>query len=588
MLLKSLKKYALIPGAIAFSLATTSLSAFADEATTPLPDTSSSHTQPAQENGAANSSRIVKTPDGHVFMETPDGRIFMKTPDGRIFGVIVTPQGQTIIIPLQKPSKLQENANLLQSVAQRIYNYAYVGIDEKEIYHRILAAFPQETLENAGLDTKNLKQYAETENKLNDALNAIYQQIEEKDYDHITESVVSTLMESLDPHSGYTSPTDMQELRNRTDGNFGGLGIQVGVDDDGAVKIVAPMDNTPASKAGLLADDLITKIGEKSTEGMSLQDATELMRGKVNEPLTITIKRNGVELSPITLVRAIIERNPVTYSNIDGVGHIRLTEFSGNATKKVIEAIEKLEQQGVTSYALDLRFNPGGLLTEAANIADIFLDKEEIIVSQRDRHGNGNKYVADTKDYINGKPLVVLTNGASASASEIVAGALQYHGRAEIIGETTFGKGSVQTIMPVSRGVAKTTTALYFVAGKVSIQNTGVTPNVRVTFGEAAKIESVITREAVRPGTIPNPNPIRLHTVERECRPANDNKDLFNNLADKFYLGRGKDKVVDATLLCSIEQLNKANRLTIQNYTMPQQPSYPQANTPALTPLHRS
>lgn len=375
---------------------------------------------------------------------------------------------------------------------------------------------------------------------------------------------MSSLMRSLDAHSGYTPPAKEEDMRRSTSGSFGGLGITMSIDESGAIKIIAPMDDTPASKAGLRPDDLITKIGDKTTTGMSLQDASELMRGKVGEPLTITIKRGGVELAPITLVRAVIEQSPVTYSNIDGVGHIRLKQFSANASRKMIEAIEKLEQQGVTSYALDLRFNGGGLLTEAANVADIFLDKEEVIVSDRDRHNRSKKFTADTKDYINGKPLVVLTNAMSASASEIVAGALQYHGRAQIIGETTFGKGSVQVVIPVSRGLVRTTTALYFIADDVSIQNTGVTPNVRVTFGEAADVEKDAKRESSLPGTIPNPNPIRLTSPERECRPANDNKELFNNLSQKYYLGAGNDKIVDATLLCTIEQLNNNYQYTIQ------------------------
>lgn len=472
----------------------------------------------------------------------------------------------------EKRQELIENIQLLGSATKVVGTRAFTKdiqhLDAEEIFRRVLKGFPAEILERAGVDVNSVEKFTSSQQNMAGTLFKVFDQLEIKDYDEYAENAVSYLMETLDAHSGYTKPADLQDMNTRTRGEFGGLGFQVTLDEKtGMVKIISTFDDTPASTAGLLPDDLISSIDGKPAKGLSVSDAVGLMRGKVGTDITIGIQRGGQELPPMTLTRAIIEMSPVTYENIDGIGRIHLNQFSAKSEKKIIEAINDLESQGVTSYILDLRFNPGGLLDQAYKVADIFLDNGGEIVYSESRFGKERVYTADNKDLINGKPLVVLTNGGSASASEIVAGALKEHGRATVIGTQTFGKGSVQTIMPLSKGAARLTTALYYLKDGISIQNYGVTPDIKVTFGGAAEVQ-LNRKEADMEGTIANPNSPLVRNSTQECRPANDNPAAFDSLGDEFRFAlsfgrtQSEDKMVDAAKLCAVELLKGTNVFT--------------------------
>lgn len=301
----------------------------------------------------------------------------------------------------------------------------------------------------------------------------------------LVKDAINGMLTSLDPHSSYLDPEDAQDMQTQTRGEFGGLGIEVTMENE-LVKVVAPMFGTPAEDAGILAGDLISKIDGTEVRGMTLQDAVELMRGPVNTPIVLEVLREGrTEPLEVTIIRDIIKVQAVKWRLEDDIGYLRVTTFSQQTYDDLREGIEKVQEEAgdteLQGYVLDLRLNPGGLLDQAINVSDAFLE-EGLIVSTRGRDENDSRrFSARAGDLVDGKPMVVLINGGSASASEIVAGALQDHRRATVVGSRSFGKGSVQTIISLGdAGALRLTTALYYTPAGVSIQGKGITPDIEV------------------------------------------------------------------------------------------------------------
>mgnify|MGYP003630528944 FL=1 len=302
--------------------------------------------------------------------------------------------------------------------------------------------------------------------------------VEEVDDKQLIEYALNGMLSSLDPHSSYLSEESFKDMRVETSGEFGGLGIEVTM-ENGLVKVVSPIDDTPAFRAGIQSGDYIVKIDEDAVMGMSLSDAVDKMRGKVGSTIDLSIARKGEDKQiDVTLVRDVIQIKSVRYHTEGNVGYVRITSFSqkaGPGVRNAIDAISKELGNNVIGYVLDLRNNPGGLLSQAIEVSDVFLDKGEI-VSQRGRYEEDTeRNNATVGDMAKGLPVVVLVNGGSASASEIVAGALQDHKRAIIMGTQSFGKGSVQTVMPLpGNGAMRLTTARYYTPSGRSIQAKGI------------------------------------------------------------------------------------------------------------------
>ena len=301
----------------------------------------------------------------------------------------------------------------------------------------------------------------------------------------LIESAINGMLTSLDPHSSYMDPDAAQDMRVQTKGEFGGLGIEVTMDND-LVKVIAPIDDTPAAKAGVLAGDLISKIDGQEVRGLSLNDAVEKMRGKIGEPIELTLIRQGVE-KPIVMKidRAVIKVKAVRSRVENDVGYLRVisfTEQTHDDLKKAIKDIQdKVPADKLKGFILDLRLNPGGLLDQAVAVSDDFLDRGEVVSTRGRDPQDVTRFDAKKGDLIDGKPLIVLMNGGSASASEIVAGALQDNRRATVLGTQSFGKGSVQTIIPLGEnGSLRLTTALYYTPSGKSIQGKGISPDIMV------------------------------------------------------------------------------------------------------------
>jgi len=301
----------------------------------------------------------------------------------------------------------------------------------------------------------------------------------------LIDSAINGMLTSLDPHSSYMNAKTFREMQVQTRGEFGGLGIEVTM-ENGVIKVVTPIDDTPASRAGVLAGDLITHLNDTPVRGLNLSQAVEKMRGKINTPITLTIVREGVEEPfDVKVVRDIIRIRAVR-SRMEGedVGYIRITTFNEQTQENLNAAIKKLKKKAsgnLKGYVLDLRNNPGGLLDQAISVSDTFLDRGIIVVTRGRNAQEHQRYNANKGDMTGGMQVVVLINGGSASASEIVAGALQDHKRAKIIGTRSFGKGSVQTIIPLgSNGAIRLTTARYYTPSGTSIQAKGIVPDIKV------------------------------------------------------------------------------------------------------------
>ena len=332
----------------------------------------------------------------------------------------------------------------------------------------------------APLPLEELRTFAE----VMDRIKAAY--VEPVDDKTLLENAIKGMLSNLDPHSAYLGPEDFAELQESTSGEFGGLGIEVGT-EDGNIKIVSPIDDTPASKAGIQAGDFIVKINGQPTRGLSMTEAVDKMRGKIGQKITLTLVRNGGTPFDVTLTRANIQVKSVKAQLLeDGYGYIRITQFQVKTGEEVASALSKLRRENgnkrLKGIILDLRNNPGGVLQSAVEVVDHFITKG-LIVYTKGRIANSElRFSATGKDLSEGVPLVVLINGGSASASEIVAGALQDQKRGVVMGTTSFGKGSVQTVLPLNNDRAlKITTALYFTPNGRSIQAQGIVPDIEVS-----------------------------------------------------------------------------------------------------------
>ena len=309
--------------------------------------------------------------------------------------------------------------------------------------------------------------------------------VDEVDQTEIMDSAINGVLQSLDPYSAYMSPELFKEMQTDTRGEFGGLGIEIGM-EAGVVKVISPIDDTPAAKAGIKAGDYIVKIGKDQVQGKTLMEAVKLMRGPVGTSIDLTVRRKNVK-KPLEfkITRKIIEVKSVNSEIISkekNLGYIRLKSFNENSDKQFLEAIKNFEKRKkIKGYVLDLRNNPGGLLTQAINITDFFLDDGEIVSTKGRNIAETRKFFARKGDEVKGKPIIVLINNGSASAAEIFAGALKDHKRAIILGESSYGKGSVQSIIPLKNGggIRLTISKYYLPSGK-SISEVGVTPDILV------------------------------------------------------------------------------------------------------------
>ena len=297
------------------------------------------------------------------------------------------------------------------------------------------------------------------------------------------DSAINGLLQSLDPYSSYMSPKIFDEMQTETSGEFGGLGIEVSM-EAGVVKVISPIDDTPASRAGLKAGDYIVKINDVQVQGKSLSEAVDLMRGPVGSGIELTVRRRGEKKAlTFNIIREVIQVQSVKSEIIDeNIGYIRLTSFNDNSSDQIEKQIKKLKKdKNLNSFILDLRNNPGGLLSQAIKISDFFLENGEIVSTKSRKKSENRKWFAKKGDITDGKTLLVLINYGSASASEIVAGALKDHKRAIIIGENSFGKGSVQSIIPLkNRGAIRLTVAKYYLPSGKSISEVGVRPDIEV------------------------------------------------------------------------------------------------------------
>ena len=311
--------------------------------------------------------------------------------------------------------------------------------------------------------------------------------VEKPDDAKLVESAINGMLAGLDPHSSYMDPKSFRDMQVQTRGEFGGLGIEVTM-EDGLVTVVAPIDDTPAAKAGVMANDIITQLDGEAVQGLTLNQAVDKMRGPVNTKIKLTIMRKGADKPiEVTIVRDVIRVKSVrSHPEGDDIGYIRVTQFNEQTTDGLKQAINDFNSQlgadKVKGYIVDLRNNPGGLLDQAISVSDTFLDKGEIVSTRGRNAEETQRFNARPGDMAKGKPLIVLINGGSASASEIVAGALQDHRRATLVGTRSFGKGSVQTIIPLGagNGALRLTTARYYTPSGRSIQAKGITPDIEV------------------------------------------------------------------------------------------------------------
>jgi carboxyl-terminal processing protease len=307
--------------------------------------------------------------------------------------------------------------------------------------------------------------------------------IDEINQSESMDSAINGLLQSLDPYSSYMSPEILEEMQTETSGEFGGLGIEVGM-EAGVVKVISPIDDTPASKAGLKAGDYIVKINDTQVQGKSLSEAVDLMRGPVGSSIELTVRRRGEKKAlTFNITREIIEIQSVKSELLEeNIGYIRLTSFNENSSDQIEKQIEELKKnKNLNSFILDLRNNPGGLLNQAIRISDFFLENGEIVSTKSRKKSDNRKWFAKKGDITDGKTLLVLINYGSASASEIVAGALKDHKRAIVIGENSYGKGSVQSIIPLkNKGAIRLTVAKYYLPSGKSISEVGVRPDIEV------------------------------------------------------------------------------------------------------------
>jgi carboxyl-terminal processing protease len=376
--------------------------------------------------------------------------------------------------------------------------------------------------------------------------------VEPVDDRELLEYAIRGMLSGLDPHSSYLDADDFKELQEGTSGEFGGLGIEVGM-EDGFIQVISPIDDTPAQKAGVQAGDKIIRLDEKPVKGMSLEEAVNLMRGKIGSAITLTIVRDGEDKPlKIEIVRDVIKVASVRGRMLEsGIGYLRISHFQSRTTADMLKQLAKLKQEsadGLKGLVLDLRNNPGGILSGAVAISDAFVTKGNIVYTKGRAENSRLDFKAAPDDVLDGAPIVVLVNGGSASASEIVAGALQDHHRAVIMGSQTFGKGSVQTIIPVSETSAvKLTTARYFTPSGRSIQGEGITPDIILSD---VKVTAAAPRPVAR---------VKEADLSRHLDKGNEDKGVEK---DKQSPGNGAPAGTDKKSLVQEDyQLNEALNL---------------------------
>jgi carboxyl-terminal processing protease len=364
--------------------------------------------------------------------------------------------------------------------------------------------------------------------------------VEKPDDSKLIEAAINGMLMALDPHSSYLNPKQFRDMQVQTRGEFGGLGIEVTM-ENGVVKVVAPIEDTPAAKAGLQSGDLITALDKKQLQGLTLQETVERMRGPVNAPITLTIVRKGVD-DPfeVKMIRAVIHIKPVKYNAEDDVGYVRVTTFNEQTTANLQKAVEDLKKEigpKLKGYIVDLRNDPGGLLDQAISVSDAFLDQGAIVITKGRNLEEMQRSNARPGDITDGQKLVVLINGGSASASEIVAGALQDHHRAIIVGTRSFGKGSVQTIIPLgSNGALRLTTARYYTPSGRSIQAKGIEPDAVVEEELPDELKGKAARQ-----DMPAEANLRGHLKGEDEEGEGPNKDEKES-GSSSYVAPEKDK----------------------------------------------
>lgn len=387
-----------------------------------------------------------------------------------------------------------------------------------------------------------------------DLFGQIFDRVRSQYVDNVTdeeliEKAIDGMLTGLDPHSGYMNEEVWKEMQMDTQGKFGGLGIEITM-EEGFVKVISPIEDTPAYKAGVLAGDFIIQIDDAPVFGLTLSEAVELMRGEKGDPITITISREGVEPFEVNIIRDIIKIQSVKYEIFDNVGYLRITSFTEQTESGLIKYIKKIKEEldnKQIGFVLDLRSNPGGLLKQSVKVSDIFLEQGEIVSTRGRNKEDILRYRAKKGDRINGQPLIVLINGGSASASEIVAGALQDHKRAIIVGTKSFGKGSVQTIIPFKKsgnnksttGI-RLTTARYYTPSGESIQGKGIMPDIIIEQGTFESKEFKRYSEADLKDSLDNED---NENKNDENSDADEETEEKNRLDTDYQLARAVDLI---------------------------------------------
>lgn len=384
------------------------------------------------------------------------------------------------------------------------------------------------------------------------------QYVEEKTDQEIIEAAIQGMLTSLDPHSNFLSADSFKDMQVQTKGEFGGLGIQVSMDPSGLIKIISPIDDTPAFKAGVQAGDMILQLDGETVQGLTLSDAVDKMRGRVGSDITITVQREGVaDPFDITVTRAIITVPSVRHRLEGDIGYIRITSFTEQTESGLQEAVaafnaEKADQ--LKGIILDLRNNPGGLLDQAVAVSDAFLNQGEIVSTRSRDLKDMQRFTARDGDIADGLPVVILINGGSASASEIVAGALQDHARALVMGTRSFGKGSVQTIMPLGRhGAMRLTTARYYTPSGRSIQAVGIEPDIHVDVARIEKVSLPNRRsEADLRGSLENTDDNAEQRQQEADEERNSPNDQTEERPEDYQLSRAIDLIQGIALFSEL------------------------------------
>lgn len=383
--------------------------------------------------------------------------------------------------------------------------------------------------------------------------------VEPVDDTDLIHSAINGMLTSLDPHSSFLTAEDFDQMQERTRGEFGGLGIEITM-EEGFVKVVSPIDDTPAARAGIISGDLIIGIDGQNVLGMTLREAVDLMRGEIGSEITVTIKRGENTPFDVTLERDVIKMRSVRYESYGHVGYIRITNFTEQTTPGLLSAMADLRGQhgkNLIGVVLDLRNNPGGLLSEAISVTDAFLEQGEIVSTRGRNDSSASRYFARAGDIAEGIPIVVLINSGSASASEIVAGALKDHERALIMGTRSFGKGSVQSVIPIGADAAmRITTARYYTPSGVSIQGTGITPDIIVELAIVENVDDGAFREEDLIGSLENQNASETDTDTDAGANTNQGANQGANQADNEADNSDEIAIRDYQLARAVDLLN--------------------------------